>query len=85
MTMGKTVNSTSPGVQLRDASDSVSGRYGQGERVTTPKPGVGRPAAAVNGPKVAGTRPDFRDNDGDGGAAGTGPSTRAMRGAGGNG
>lgn len=81
---GKSVKSTSPGVQLRDASGDVRGRANQGERVTTPSPGVGRPAAAVGGPKVANTRPDFRDNDGDGEAAGSGPSMTAMRAAGGN-
>jgi hypothetical protein len=75
---GKTVQSTSPGVQLRDATAAVSGRSGQGAQVTAPKPGVGRPAQAVTGPKTAGT-PDFRDNDGDGGAAGMGPSAAAMR------
>jgi hypothetical protein len=78
---GKTVNSTSPGVQLRDASASVSGRSGQGARVTTPKPGVGRPAAAVAGPKPAAAAPDFRDKVGDADAAGMGPSAAAMRGS----
>lgn len=76
--MGKTVNTRSPGAKLHDASASVSGRANQGQRVTVPKPGVGRPAAATSGPKVAGGKPDFRDNDGDGSAAGTGPSTAAM-------
>jgi hypothetical protein len=80
----KAHQSKTPGAKIVDAQASIARHVGRGDAaVTTPQPGVGRPPAAIGGPKVANTRPDYRDNDGDGTTAGSGPSAQAMLGRGG--
>ncbi|MCW2899060.1 MAG: hypothetical protein JWO67_1325 [Streptosporangiaceae bacterium] len=82
---GKAHTSNAPGAQIRDASGDLASHVGHGGgRVTTPQAGVGQPPKAVAGTKLAHTRTDMRDNDGDEGAAGMGPSSSAMRGVAGS-
>jgi hypothetical protein len=78
---GKAHSSRAPDAKIQDGQAAVNAHRGHGGGVVSSGgPSVGAPPKSVVGRKVTGPAVDMRDNDGDGGAAGTGPTAMSMRG-----